>query len=174
MERNFRMMVIGVSVFMLAAVPSSGIAAEHGGQEHGGTVPQESTAETGMTQSQEAPQETATSTAQAAVPAPVQPEAANPAAVPALKPIIITFSGELSSVDANAVPGIVTVQDRYGVRKEIAVPQEAKIVQGTTEKALTDLRVGDKLTIEYTYDVATGKRTAQQIVIGKTVSRSTS
>ena len=87
--------------------------------------------------------------------------------IPALKPIVITFSGELSSVDTSASPAAMTVQDRYGVRKEIAIPAEAKVSQGADTKAVADLKVGDKLTVEYTYDVATGKRTAQAISIGE-------
>lgn len=102
--------------------------------------------------------------------APVLPEAApEPAPVtpPALKPITITFSGDLSAVSSTDTPPMITVQDRYGVKKEISVPAEAKIAQGGSAKALTDLKTGDKLTVEYTYDVATGKRTAQSISIGE-------
>ncbi len=97
-----------------------------------------------------------------AVPAP----AALPPAPPVLKPIVITFSGDLAAVSAAGTPPMITVQDRYGVRKEIVVPSEAKITAGGTAKALGDLKVGDKLTVEYTYDVATGKRAAQSIAIG--------
>ncbi len=93
-----------------------------------------------------------------------------PAAIPALKPIIITFSGELAAVDAKATPATVTVQDRYGVRKEISLPAEAKISQGGAAKAAADMKVGDKLTVEYTYDVASGKRTAQTITVGESAS----
>ena len=62
---------------------------------------------------------------------------------------------------------MVTVQDRYGVKKEISVPTEAKIMSGTDVKTLADLKTGDKVTVEYTYDVATGKRTAQSITVGE-------
>lgn len=62
---------------------------------------------------------------------------------------------------------MITVQDRYGVKKEISVPVEAKISQGGASKSLSDLKAGDKLTVEYTYDVATGKRTAQAISLGE-------
>ena len=108
------------------------------------------------------------SSAQDQAPAPIAPTGTDTAAapIPALKPIVITFSGDLSAIDAAASPASMTVQDRYGVRKEIAVPADAKILQGTMSKAVTDLKVGDKLTVEYTYDVATGKRTAQSIAIG--------
>ena len=71
-------------------------------------------------------------------------------------------------MDTKATPGMITVQDRYGVRKEITVSAEAKITKGTETKTPADLQVGDKLTVEYTYDVATGKRTAQSITIGET------
>ena len=97
------------------------------------------------------------------------PAQAAPAAIPALKPIVITFSGELAAVDTKATPATVTVQDRYGVRKEISLPAEAKISQNGAAKTAADLKVGDKLTVEYTYDVASGKRTAQVITCGESV-----
>ncbi len=102
--------------------------------------------------------------------APPMPEAvpeAAPIVPPALKPITITFSGELTAVSAGATPATVTVQDRYGVKKEITVPAEAKVTQGTAAKGLADLKAGDKLTVEYTYDVATGQRTAISISVGE-------
>ena len=100
--------------------------------------------------------------------APTSPAApAAPVTPPALKPITITFTGEISAVGASDNPPMVTVQDRYGVKKEISVPTEAKIMSGTASKALADLKTGDKVTVEYTYDVATGKRTAQTITVGE-------
>ncbi len=99
-----------------------------------------------------------------AVPAPAVPA---PVAPPALKPITITFSGEVASVAAAENPPMITIQDRYGVKKEISVPSEAKVTAGTASKALADLKAGDKVTVEYTYDVATGKRTAQMITVGE-------
>ncbi len=90
-----------------------------------------------------------------------------PATPPALKPIMITFTGSITAVEAKSTPGSVTVKDRYGVTKEVAVPAEAKIAQGTASKTLADLKVSDNVTIEYTYDVATGKRTAQSITLGE-------
>ena len=106
-----------------------------------------------------------------AVPDLAAPEAAPappaPVAPPALKPITITFSGEVASVAATENPPMVTIQDRYGVKKEIAVPSDAKITSGAASKALSDLKAGDKVTVEYTYDVATGKRTAQMITLGE-------
>ena len=95
------------------------------------------------------------------------PAAPAPVAPPALKPITITFSGEVASVAAAENPPMITIQDRYGVKKEIAVPSDAKITAGTASKALADLKAGDKVTVEYTYDVATGKRTAQTITVGE-------
>jgi hypothetical protein len=89
-----------------------------------------------------------------------------PVAPPALKPITITFSGEVASVATSENPPMITIQDRYGVKKEIAVPSDAKVTAGTASKALADLKAGDKVTVEYTYDVATGKRTAQTINVG--------
>ncbi len=61
----------------------------------------------------------------------------------------------------------ITIQDRYGVKKEIAVPAEAKISQGASSKTLGDLKAADKVTVEYTYDVASNKRTAQSISVGE-------
>ena len=95
------------------------------------------------------------------------PAAPAPVAPPALKPITITFSGEVASVAASENPPMITIQDRYGVKKEIAVPADAKVTAGTASKALADLKSGDKVTVEYTYDVATGKRTAQTINVGE-------
>ena len=95
------------------------------------------------------------------------PAAPAPVAPPALKPITITFSGEVASVAAAENPPMITIQDRYGVKKEISVPAEAKVTAGTAAKALADLKGGDKVTVEYTYDVATGKRTAQTITVGE-------
>ncbi len=95
------------------------------------------------------------------------PAAPAPVAPPALKPITITFSGEVASVAAAENPPMITIQDRYGVKKEIAVGSDAKITAGTASKALADLKAGDKVTVEYTYDVATGKRAAQTISVGE-------
>ena len=99
-----------------------------------------------------------------AVPVPTAPV---PVVPPALKPITITFSGEVATVAAAENPPMITIQDRYGVKKEISVPAEAKITAGAASKALADLKGGDKVTVEYTYDVATGKRTAQMITVGE-------
>ena len=142
--------VIGIFALALALMPAFSFAAEK--EQMGSTASDMSM-----------PDSAATAASPAAMPAP----AATPAAPPALKPIVITFSGDLSAVDAQASPAMITVQDRYGVKKEISVPAEAKIMQGTATKVLTDLKVGDKLTVEYTYDVATGKRAAQSITVGE-------
>lgn len=154
--------LIAILTVSLALLPSAGLAEEHGGaaaagsgaaSEHGG--------------------QTAASTSAPAAPAEAPADAPAPEAAPiippALKPITITFSGDLLAVDAGGTPATVTVQDRYGVKKEIAVPAEAKVTQGAAAKALPDLKAGDKLTVEYTYDVATGKRTAQSISVGEAV-----
>ncbi len=148
-------------VFMVSPL----LAAEHGGQEQAGaTTAAPSGQEHGGVSSVPAatPAEqletVAAPEAAPAVPAPVAP--------PALKPITITFSGEVASVAASENPPMITIQDRYGVKKEIAVPADAKVTAGTASKALADLKAGDKVTVEYTYDVATGKRTAQTINVG--------
>ncbi len=173
--------ILGILVITLGVFPAVGLAAEHGGQEHGGEKAAGSATSSDSAAADSTGNQQTTASA-AAAPADVSqaPDvvvATAPASVPAdapvpvLKPIIITFTGELSSVDTNASPASMTVQDRYGVRKEIALPAEAKITQGSSAKAVSDLKVGDKLTVEYTYDVATGKRSAQSIVIGEAVSK---
>lgn len=150
---------LSVLIVSLAFLPAVSFAAEHGGQE--------------MSSTSDAPAASESAAPEAApetVPAPVVPEAApEPAPVtpPALKPITITFSGDLAAVNTTDAPPMITVQDRYGVKKEISVPAEAKISLGGTSKAVSDLKPGDKLTVEYTYDVATGKRTAQSISLGE-------
>src|SRR3990167_5213832 len=58
------------------------------------------------------------------------PAAPAPVAPPALKPITITFTGEAASVAAAENPPMITIQDRYGVKKEISVPAEAKVTAG--------------------------------------------
>ncbi len=97
----------------------------------------------------------------------VAPATPAPVAPPALKPITITFSGEVAAVSAAEAPPMITVQDRYGVKKEISVPGEAKITASGASKAIGDMKTGDKVTVEYTYDVATGKRTALSINSGE-------
>lgn len=156
---------VSILLVSVAVLPLVGLAAEHGGQEHGGgtTAAPSETAEHGGAAS-------AAATAPAQGAATSVPEEAPPLATPpppALKPIVITFSGDLASIDAKTTPATITVQDRYGVRKEIALPEEAKIAQGNAAKTWSDLKTGDKLTVEYTYDVATGKRSAQSVVIGE-------
>ncbi len=166
--------IVGILMVTLALAPAAGLAAEHGGKEHGGAstaapaaTTQSQASATSAAPTQEATSATTTTTTATTITTPA-------ATVPALKPIVITFSGDLAAVDSKAAPAMVTVQDRYGVRKEIAVPDEAKISQGASAKALADLKVGDKLTVEYTYDVATGKRTAQAISMGEATSKAAS
>lgn len=152
----------------LALMPFSGFAAEHGGQEHGGASQAPASNATTASGQEQSGQATASVLAPVEL-APATPAAApEPAEIPpALKPITITFSGDLLEVDAGAAPAVMTVQDRYGVKKQMEVPSDAKIAQGTDARALADLKVGDKLTVEYTYEVATGKRTAKSITVGE-------
>ncbi len=149
--------MVGVLLITLALVPTFGWTAEHGGKEHGGTAAAQATPA--------AP----ASSEMGAAPAAPQPETI-PVAPPALKPIVITFSGDLMSADTAASPGMISVQDRYGVKKEITVPAETKVTKGTETASLADLKAEGKVTVEYTYDVATGKRTAQSIIIGESAS----
>ena len=103
----------------------------------------------------------------AATPAVVPAPAIATPAAPALKPIVITFGGEISAVDIKTTPGMVTVKDRYNVTKEMKVPADAKITEGAVAKTLSDLKVGSKVTVEYTYDVAKGDRTVQSISLSE-------
>lgn len=146
---------ISIVVMTLALMPLSGFAAEHAGQGQSG----QSTASVSA-ESVPATQAAAPAAAPAAPEAPVE-------APPVLKPITITFSGDLSEINPSATPAVITVQDRYGVKKQIDVPSDAKIMQGTNARALTDLKTSDKLTVEYSYEVATGKRTAKSITVGE-------
>ncbi|MBI4227658.1 MAG: hypothetical protein HY600_05270 [Candidatus Omnitrophica bacterium] len=89
--------------------------------------------------------------------APAAPVA--PPAAPDLKPIVIKFSGEVVQVNQqDAEHPSVTVRDRYGVTKEMTA--EAKAVES--------LKTGDQATVEYTYDVATGKRHVQAVSVTQT------
>lgn len=152
-------------VVSLAAAPLTLWAAEHGGQEHKGAATAPANPAAGGTQEHGGTAATpsapaggqehgGTAAAPAVTPAPT---------TPALKPILITFTGNLSALDQASTPALITVEDRYGVKKEITCPGDCKIGQGGVSKTLADLKTGDKLTVEYTYDVATGKRTAQAI-----------
>lgn len=157
--------MVGALLITLGSVPTLGWTAEHGGKEHGGAAaaPAAGTQEHGGNVTAQAAPAAAPSTETA-------PPVTGPVAPPALKPIIITFSGELMSADTAASPGMISVQDRYGVKKEIAVPAETKVTKGTQSASLADLKAEGKVTVEYTYDVATGKRTAQSITIGESDS----
>ena len=154
--------MVGVLLITLALVPTLGWTAEHGGKEHAGSATAQATP------AAPASSEMGAAPAAAATAAP-QP-APTPVAPPALKPIVITFSGEIISIDTAATPAMISVQDRYGVKKEISVPAETKVTKGTQSLTLADLKAGDKGTFEYTYDVATGKRTVQLITIGEPAS----
>ena len=133
---RFGILVLGL-VFLAApsfaeesAAPASDATAATTGSD---AVPATTDAATGVTVEGE--------TAAPAAPAPVAP--------PALKPITITFSGEVASVSSAENPPMITIQDRYGVKKEISVPAEAAVTAGTASKALADLKGGDKVTVEY-------------------------
>ena len=172
---------VGVLVSSCTLMPSWVLAAEHGGKEHAGSTtattsstavsqPADSSAAAPaatMGQDQMSTAPTTPSDAGQQSSGAVTAPAAVPTAPPALKPIMITFSGKLTAVDSNANPPMITVKDRYDVTKEIAVPSDAKIAQGAVAKALADLKVDENLTVAYTYDVATGKRTAQTITLGE-------
>lgn len=153
--------ISGILVASLTLAPSFGLAEEPVTDAAPAAAEQPVATEAEAPEADPAPEAPA---APEAVPAAPEPA---PVAPPALKPITITFSGELTAVAASENPPMVTVQDRYGVKKEIAVPSEAQVSSGGAAKSLADLKTSDKVTVEYTYDVATGKRTAQSIVVGE-------
>ena len=172
--------LMSVLVLTVAMAPSLVFAAEYGGQDKTtSTTATPSDSSTSATtdistsgndsmSSSDTMAPTSTTTAPATMDqVTTVPSTPAPSTPPALKPIMITFSGSLAAVESKATPGSITVKDRYGVTKEIAVPSEAKVAQGTTSKTLADLKVNDNVTVEYTYDVATGKRTSQSIMIGE-------
>ena len=105
----------------LSLMPVRSQAAEHGGQEHaGGTMaPAGGSMESGDTMAGQDQSGTMTggdvtasasppASAPPATPAPATPAPASP---PALKPIVITFSGDLTVVNSGATPAAITVQD---------------------------------------------------------------
>ncbi len=166
MSRVFSMTGILV-VAMTLMISGVGLAADQAAQQAAPAAAASTTAATAPAADQGNASTLAAS--DASVPAQAAPAVAAPT-IPVLKPIVITFSGDLAAVDAKSTPATVTVQDRYGVRKEISVPAEAKVSQSGASKTVADLKMGDKLTIEYTYDVASGKRTAQTITVGESAS----
>lgn len=101
--------------------------------------------------------------------APVASVAAVPAA-PTLRPIAIKFLGEIVQATKEASGNsVLTVRDRYGVTKEMtADPASVKVVRGTDPATIDDLQPGDQITVDYTYDVASGKRFVQAILVGTT------
>lgn len=110
-----------------------------------------------------APETPAATPAPAApTPAPASVSASAPApaapvpATPDLKPIVIKFSGEVVQVSKqDAEHPALTIRDRYGVTKEM-----------TSDAASAEsLKTGDQVTVEYTYDVATGKRQVQNVSV---------
>lgn len=159
-------LVYCVAALTIAFMPVIGFAQhEHGGKEHAGAgtaAPSQDEAMTGM-----APMPEVEMPAAPATPAPAAAPQQAPVAPPALKPIVITFTGDLMTMDTKMSPAMITIKDRYGVTKEISVPAEAKVMQGSMAKMVSDLKAGDKLTVEYTYDVATGKRSAIMIGMGE-------
>lgn len=92
-----------------------------------------------------------------AAPAPMAPVMPAPTpAAPDLKPIVIKFSGEIVQVNQqDAGHPTVTVRDRYGVTKEM----------NADAASIASVNTGDQVTVEYTYDVATGKRQVQTVSV---------
>jgi len=167
--------VLGVLILSVALMSAISMAEEQGSatvskesgeatQDYGGTATASATATSApMSMTSSTPAAVASEGVPAATPAAsVMP--------PAIKPIVISFSGEaVSKTEATAsAPAKFAVQDRYGVKKEIACPAESKF--SPEGKSWADLKVGDKLTVEYVYNVASGERTAQVITIGESAS----
>lgn len=139
-----RMAMVGLMVGMSGLVA---VAAEEAAK----TAPADPAASSSSSQASAAPAKAAEAPAAKAA-APVTPAPA----VPDLKPIVIKFSGEVVQVNRQDAehPGL-TVRDRYGVTKEMTA--EAKAVES--------VKTGDQITVEYTYDVATGKRQVQTVTV---------
>lgn len=158
-----KLWIIGL-VAGVGVVGSGGslMAAEHGGQEHGGAATAAPAAAGGTT---DAP----ATDAAAPVIAPITPA---PEPAPAIRPIVIKFSGEVVQVNRQtAAQPVLTVRDRYGVTKEMTADVAgAKVMRGTTAASLDDLKPGDQISVDYTFDVATGKRSVQSITVADTGS----
>jgi len=105
--------------------------------------------------------ETTTTTAMSTAAQPATPAA--DASAPVIRPIVIKFSGEI----VTSATGMLTVRDRYGVTKEMSADTSAKMMRGTTAASLDDLKQGDQVSVDYTYDVATGKRHVQTVAISE-------
>ncbi len=104
--------------------------------------------------------ETTTTTAMSTAAQPATPAA--DASAPVIRPIVIKFSGEI----VTSATGMLTVRDRYGVTKEMLVDSStAKVMHGTIPGAVGDLKAGDQVTVDYVYDVSTGKRNVQKVMI---------
>jgi len=149
-----RWMVVGLAVSM-CSMPQAGWAQGESTQ-----------ATETKTESQAAGAEKAAESPQAPQPTP----ASDVPVPPALKPITITFSGTVTALNLEGNPPTVTVQDRYQVKKEIEISPTTKVSQGATSLTPKDLKTGSTVTVEYTYDVATGKRVAQSISVGEGAS----
>ena len=111
------MWVVSVLMVTCAVSPLGGFAAEHGGKEHGGSSTTAPAATTDTTAAPVAPEVKPESVAPAV---PAAPAVATPAAPPALKPIVITFSGDVASMDAKT--RTPAVQDPYGTSPPASEP----------------------------------------------------
>ncbi len=80
----------------------------------------------------------------------------------------LSARGELTAVDSTANPPTVTlkvVKGKASKTMTIEVPSSAKILEGKTTKAMTDLSVGERVRVNY--DRSQGKLEADQIHILK-------
>ncbi len=82
---------------------------------------------------------------------------------------MIKFSGEVVQINKqNAAQPMLTVRDRYGVTKEMSAEAGSiKVSRGTAAATIDDLKQGDQVSVDYTYDVATGKRHVQAVTIAE-------
>ena len=157
-------MAVGMALGVSGAVPAhaeeiSGTAAADPATSSQSSQT-ESAAATPEATPEAAPAPVASAAAPVAAPAaPAAPVVKAPTVAPAtpdLKPIVIKFSGEVVQVNRqDAEHPALTVRDRYGVTKEMT--SEAKAVES--------MKTGDQVTVEYTYDVATGKRQVQTATV---------
>ncbi len=80
----------------------------------------------------------------------------------------LSARGELTAVDSTATPPTVTlkvVKGKASKTMTIEVPSSAKILEGKTTKAMSDLTVGERVRVNY--DRSQGKLEADQIHILK-------
>ena len=100
--------------------------------------------------------------APASAPAPAEKKAEP--AKPAEKPKVKQVTGNVKAVDMKAMTITVTKMMKDKAEDTVAtVSDKTKIMMGEVQKALADVKVGDKVTVKYTE--AEGKNMAKRVAI---------